>query len=233
MYYPMYFDSTYILVIIGVVICMIASSKMNATFRRYSRVRNHSGMTGREAAERILYNAGIRDVVVEHVSGNLTDHYDPSNKRLRLSDATYNSTSVAALGVAAHECGHAMQHAYGYAPLSLRSALVPVANFGSSISWPLILLGLIMNNQMSSFLLNLGIIAFLFAVLFQVVTLPVEFNASRRALKILGDTGILYEDEVRDTRKVLKAAALTYVAGAASAILQLLRLMLIVGRRDD
>lgn len=233
MYYPMYFDSTYILVIIGVVICMIASSKMKSTFSRYSRVRNHSGMTGREAAERILANAGIRDVMVEHVSGSLTDHYDPSNKRLRLSDATYNSNSVAALGVAAHECGHAIQHAYGYAPLSLRSALVPVANFGSSISWPLIVIGLIMNNQMSSLLLNLGIIAFLFAVLFQVVTLPVEFNASSRALKILGETGMLYEDEVRATRKVLKAAALTYVAGTASAILQLLRLMLIVGRRDD
>lgn len=233
MYYPMYYDSTYILVILGVVICMIASSKMKSTFNRYSRVRNHSGMTGREAAERILANAGIRDVTVDHVSGNLTDHYDPSNKILRLSDATYNSNSVAALGVAAHECGHAIQHAYGYAPLSLRSALVPVANFGSSISWPLILIGLIMNNQMSSLLLNLGILAFLFAVLFQVVTLPVEFNASRRALKILGETGMLYEEEVRATRKVLKAAALTYVAGAASAILQLLRLLLIVGRRDD
>lgn len=232
MYYPMYYDSTYFLVLLGVVICMLASSKMKSTFQRYSKVRNHSGMTGREAAERILANAGIRDVVVEHISGNLNDHYDPSSKRLRLSDATYNSTSVAALGVAAHECGHAAQHAFGYAPLSLRTALVPVANFGSSISWPLILIGLIMNNQMSSLFLNIGILAFLAAVLFQIVTLPVEFNASRRALKILGETGILYESEVRDTRKVLTAAALTYVAGTASAILQLLRILLLARRRD-
>lgn len=231
--YPMFFDSTYILVLIGVVICMVASSKMNSTFNRYSRVRNHSGMTGREAAERILYNAGIRDVRVEHVSGNLTDHYDPRNKVLRLSDATYNSASVAAMGVAAHECGHAIQHDKGYAPLSIRSALVPVANFGSSIAWPLIVIGLIMNSNMSVFLLNLGILAFSFAVLFQIVTLPVEFNASSRALKILGSSGMLYENEVRDTRKVLTAAALTYVAGAASAILQLLRIILLANNRRD
>ncbi len=233
MYYPMFFDSTYILVLIGVVICMLASSKMNSTFRRYSQVRNHSGMTGREAAERILSSAGIRDVRVEHVSGNLTDHYDPRNKVLRLSDATYNSTSVAAMGVAAHECGHAIQHATGYAPLSIRGALVPVANFGSSIAWPLIVIGLIMNSNMSVLLLNFGILAFSFAVLFQIVTLPVEFNASGRALKILGNSGMLYEDEVRDTRKVLTAAALTYVAGAASAILQLLRIILLANNRRD
>lgn len=233
MYYPMFFDGTYILVLIGVVICMLASSKMNSTFRRYSQVRNHSGMTGREAAERILSSAGIRDVRVEHVSGNLTDHYDPRNKVLRLSDATYNSTSVAAMGVAAHECGHAIQHATGYAPLSIRGALVPVANFGSSIAWPLIVIGLIMNSNMSVLLLNFGILAFSFAVLFQIVTLPVEFNASGRALKILGNSGMLYEDEVRDTRKVLTAAALTYVAGAASAILQLLRIILLANNRRD
>lgn len=231
--YPMFFDSTYILVLIGVAICMLASSKMNATFRRYSRVRNHSGMTGREAAERILYNAGIRDVRIEHISGDLTDHYDPRGKVLRLSDATYNSCSVAAMGVAAHECGHAIQHATGYAPLSIRGALVPVANFGSSIAWPLILLGLIMNSNMSVLLLNLGILAFSFAVLFQIITLPVEFNASGRALRILGDSGMLYEAEVRDTRKVLTAAALTYVAGAASAILQLLRIILLANNRRD
>ena len=188
MYYPMYFDPTYILVLIGVVICLIASAKMNSTFSRYSRVRNHSGMTGRDAAEQILHREGLYDVRIEHISGNLTDHYDPRTKTLRLSDATYNSTSVAALGVAAHECGHAVQHATGYVPLKLRSSLVPVANFGSS----------------------------------------------HRALKILGNTGMLYEDEVRDTRKVLTAAALTYVAGAASAILQLLRILLLTGnRRND
>lgn len=233
MYYPMYygFDSTYLLVLLGVVICLLASAKMNSTFNRYSRVRSASGLTGREAAQRVLQSAGIYDVRVEHVSGNLSDHYDPRSKVLRLSDATYNSTSVAAIGVAAHECGHAMQHAQGYAPLKLRSVLVPVANFGSSISWPLILIGLVLGG---SSLLNLGIFAFSLAVLFQLITLPVEFNASRRAVQVLGSTGILYGDELQATRKVLSAAALTYVAGAASALLQLLRLVLLFGgRRND
>ena len=182
---------------------------------------------------RILMQAGIRDVRVEHVSGNLTDHYDPRSKILRLSDATYNSNSVAAVGVAAHECGHAIQHEKGYVPLAIRGSLVPVANFGSTIAWPLIVIGLVMNSNMSALLLNLGILGFSFAVLFQLVTLPVEFNASGRALKILGNSGILYEDEVRDTRKVSTAAALTYVAGATSAILQLLRIVLLSNRRND
>ena len=230
MYYPMFYDPTYILVMIGVVICLLASAKMNSTFSKYSRVRSHSGMTGKEAAEALLHREGIYDVRVEYVAGNLTDHYDPRSKVLRLSDATYQ---VAAIGVAAHECGHAIQHARGYAPLSIRSALVPVANFGSSIAWPLIIIGLIMNSQTSQLFLNLGVIAFSMAVLFQIVTLPVEFNASRRALKILGNTGMLYPDEVRETRKVLTAAALTYVAGAASAILQLLRLIMISNSRRD
>ena len=233
MYYPMFYDPTYILVMIGVVICLLASAKMNSTFSKYSRVRSHSGMTGKEAAEALLHREGIDDVRVEYVAGNLTDHYDPRSKVLRLSDATYQQTSVAAIGVAAHECGHAIQHARGYAPLSIRSALVPVANFGSSIAWPLIIVGLIMNSQTSQLFLNLGVIAFSMAVLFQIVTLPVEFNASRRALKILGNTGMLYPDEVRETRKVLTAAALTYVAGAASAILQLLRLIMISNSRRD
>ena len=217
MYYPMYFDPTYVLVLIGVVICMIASA-----------------MTGREAAETILRRAGIYDVRVERISGNLTDHYDPRGKVLRLSDATYGQTSVAAVGVAAHECGHAIQHQVGYAPLQIRGALVPVANFGSTIAWPLILLGLFFNSQMSQALLNLGILAFSLAVLFQIVTLPVEFNASRRAIKILGESNLLYPDELSGTKKVLTAAALTYVAGAASAILQLLRILILTGgRRDD
>ena len=233
MYYPMFYDPTYILVMIGVVICLLASAKMNSTFSKYSRVRSHSGMTGKEAAEALLHREGIYDVRVEYVAGNLTDHYDPRSKVLRLSDATYQQTSVAAIGVAAHECGHAIQHARGYAPLSIRSALVPVANFGSSIAWPLIIIGLIMNSQTSQLFLNLGVIAFSMAVLFQIVTLPVEFNASRRALKILGNTGMLYPDEVRETGKVLTAAALTYVAGAASAILQLLRLIMISNSRRD
>ena len=233
MYYPMFYDPTYILVMIRVVICLLASAKMNSTFSKYSRVRSHSGMTGKEAAEALLHREGIYDVRVEYVAGNLTDHYDPRSKVLRLSDATYQQTSVAAIGVAAHECGHAIQHARGYAPLSIRSALVPVANFGSSIAWPLIIIGLIMNSQTSQLFLNLGVIAFSMAVLFQIVTLPVELNASRRALKILGNTGMLYPDEVRETRKVLTAAALTYIAGAASAILQLLRLIMISNSRRD
>lgn len=234
MFYPMYYyDPTYFLVLIGVVICLLASAKMNATFNKYSKVRNHSGMTGREAAEAVLHRAGIYDVRVERVAGNLTDHYDPRNKVLRLSDATYSSTSVAAMGVAAHECGHAIQHAQGYAPLKFRSALVPVANFGSQIAWPLILFGLIFSSNMSSIFLNLGILAFSMAVLFQLVTLPVEFNASNRAIRILAGSGMLQGDEVRHTRKVLTAAALTYVASAASAILQLLRIVLIANRRRD
>lgn len=231
MYYPMYFDPTYMLVLIGVVICLAASAKMRSTFSRYSRIRNHSGMTGREAAEQVLHRAGIYDVRVEHVSGNLTDHYDPRSKVLRLSDATYGSASVAAVGVAAHECGHAIQHATGYAPLAFRSALVPVANFGSTIAWPLILIGLLFNSQSSVLFLNLGILAFSLAVLFQIVTLPVEFNASSRAIRMLSGNGMLYEDEVQATRKVLTAAALTYVAGAASAILQLLRIILLSNSR--
>ena len=231
MYYPMYFDPTYMLVRIGVVICLAASAKMRSTFSRYSRIRNHSGMTGREVAEQVLHRAGIYDVRVEHVSGNLTDHYDPRSKVLRLSDATYGSASVAAVGVAAHECGHAIQHATGYAPLAFRSALVPVANFGSTIAWPLILIGLLFNSQSSVLFLNLGILAFSLAVLFQIVTLPVEFNASSRAIRMLSGNGMLYEDEVQATRKVLTAAALTYVAGAASAILQLLRIILISNSR--
>ncbi len=230
MFYGFY-DPTYILVVIGLAICLLASAKMRSTFNRYSRVRNHSGLTGRVAVEQILRRAGIYDVRVEHVGGNLTDHYDPRSKVLRLSDATYGSTSVAALGVAAHECGHAIQHDTGYVPLQVRSALVPVVNFGSSIAWILIAIGLIFNSRSSILFLNLGILAFSLAVIFQLVTLPVEFNASSRAIHILGGSGMLYEDEVNATKKVLFAAALTYVAGAISSILQLLRIIMIANNR--
>ena len=226
MFYGFY-DPTYILVVIGLAICLLASAKMRSTFNRYSRVRNHSGLTGRDAAEQILRRAGIYDVRVEHVGGNLTDHYDPRSKVLRLSDATYGSTSVAALGVAAHECGHAIQHDTGYVPLQVRSALVPVVN----IAWILIAIGLIFNSRSSILFLNLGILAFSLAVIFQLVTLPVEFNASSRAIHILGGSGMLYEDEVNATKKVLFAAALTYVAGAISSILQLLRIIMIANNR--
>ena len=228
-----YYDWTYLLVLIGVVICMAASGRVNSVFSRYSRVRSHSGMTGKEAAERILRRNGIYDVQVIHIPGNLTDHYNPGKKTLGLSDTVYNSSSVAAIGVAAHECGHAVQHAVGYAPLSIRGVLVPVANFGSALSWPLILIGLLMNSQMSGLLINLGILLFSAAVLFQIVTLPVEFNASSRAVRVLESSGMLYPEEVGDVKKVLRAAALTYVAGAASMILQFLRLIIIGGRRRN
>lgn len=237
MYSPfmMYWDWTYILVIIAAIISAIASMKVNTTFSRYSGVRAISGMTGAEAAQRILRSQGIMDVQVRHVSGNLTDHYDPRSKILNLSDSVYGSTSVAAIGVAAHECGHAVQHQVGYAPLNIRSTLVPIANFGQTISWPLILIGFLLNGSVSQMFLYAGVILFSAAVLFQLVTLPVEFNASSRALRLLQDNGILASDEIGKTRKVLSAAALTYVAGAIGAILQLLRLLILIGgrRRDD
>ena len=226
-----YYDPTYSLVLIGLLLCLAASARVRSTYAKYGRVRSRSGLTGREAAERILRSAGIYDVRIEHVSGNLTDHFDPGNRVLRLSDATYQSASVAAVGVAAHECGHAIQHSRGYAPLKIRSAIVPVANFGSAIAWPLILLGLLFNSRSSYLLIQIGILAFSFAVLFQLVTLPVEFNASRRAVQILGESGMLLPDELSMTKKVLRAAAMTYVAGAASAILQLLRIILLTGGR--
>lgn len=231
-FYHYYWDPTYILVLIGVVIVLIASAGVKSTFRRYSGQRSMSGMTGAQAAERILHSAGIYDVTVQHVSGSLTDHYNPAKKTLNLSDDVYGSASVAAIGVAAHECGHAIQHQNGYVPLTLRSAIVPVANIGSSLSWPLILIGLLFTGNTSTFLISLGIICFSFAVLFQLVTLPVEFNASSRALQILGQQGILSDSELPYTRKVLRAAAMTYVAGAAAGLLQLLRLILLFGGRN-
>ena len=206
---------------------------MNSVFSRYSGVRSRLGLTGREAAEQILHRNGIYDVQVIHISGNLTDHYNPGKKTLGLSDTVYNSTSVAAIGVAAHECGHAVQHAVGYAPLSIRGALVPVANIGSMAAWPLIIIGLLMNGQTAALFINLGILLFSAAVLFQLVTLPVEFNASRRAVKELESSGMLYQDEAASVKKVLGAAALTYVASAAAMILQLLRLIIIGGRRRN
>ena len=230
-----YWDPTYILVVIGAVICMIASVRVKGTFNKYSQLRSMSGMNGAQVALRVLQAAGIYDVQVRHVSGSLTDHYDPRTKTVNLSDPVYNATSVAALGVAAHECGHAIQHAKSYAPLSIRSALVPIANFGSMLAWPVILIGLLFNTRSSGLIIDIGILLFSAAVLFQLVTLPVEFDASRRALVMLRTQGILADDELRYTRRVLKSAALTYVASAAAAILQLLRIILITNgrRRDD
>lgn len=224
-----YFDSTYILVIIGMVLSLLASAKVKSTYAKYAREASLTGMTGAQAAKKILSTAGIYDVTIQHVAGDLTDHYDPRNKTLNLSDSVYGSVSVAAVGVAAHECGHAIQHDRGYAPLKLRSTIAPVASFGANISWPLILIGLVLGGN--GVLVQLGIIMFSLAVLFQLVTLPVEFNASKRAMNLLSETGILYEEELRKTKKVLSAAALTYVAAAASSILQLLRLVLLYGNR--
>lgn len=230
-----YWDPTYILVVIGAVICMIASARVKGTFNKYSQLRSMSGMNCAQVAQRVLQAAGIYDVQVRHVSGSLTDHYDPRTKTVNLSDPVYNATSVAALGVAAHECGHAIQHAKSYAPLSIRSALVPIANFGSMLAWPVILIGLFFNTRSSGLIIDIGILLFSAAVLFQLVTLPVEFDASRRALVMLRTQGILADDELKYTRRVLKSAALTYVASAAAAILQLLRIILITNgrRRDD
>lgn len=226
-YYGMYFDPTYWMVIIGAVLCIFAQMRISTTFKKYSKVRSRSGMTGAQAAQRILQLSGIYDVRIEHISGQLTDHYDPSSKVLRLSDATYGSSSVAAIGVAAHECGHALQHHNGYGPLKIRTALVPAANIGSRLGIPIILLGALLG--MNQMFIQIGIWVFALAVLFQLVTLPVEFNASGRALNMLGSYGLMENDETRGCRKVLSAAALTYVAAAASSILQLLRLILLFG----
>lgn len=232
-----YFDPTYILVAIGAILSMLASSRVTSTFNKYSRVRGRSGMTGAEAAARILQRAGIYDVQIQHVSGNLTDHYDPTAKVLRLSDSVYDSCSVAAVGVAAHECGHAVQHQVGYLPLKIRSILVPAANIGSRLGLPIVILGLALGLEFNLpgggyfSLAQIGIWVFTFAVLFQVVTLPVEFNASGRALKLVEECGIMTSDEVDDCKHVLGAAALTYVAAAAASILQLLRLIILSNRR--
>ena len=223
------------MLIVIAIVGFIVQAKLQSVFKKYSKVMFPGGLTGKDVAERMLHDNGIYDVKVVSTPGHLTDHYNPSNKTLNLSDSVYGSTSVAAVGVAAHECGHAIQHQQGYVPLTLRSAIVPVANLGSTLAWPLILIGLFFTSNTGTFLIDLGILCFSFAVLFQLVTLPVEFNASHRALRILGEQGILSDSELPYTRKVLKAAALTYVASAAASILQLLRLVLLFGgrRRDD
>ncbi len=230
--YGYYWDPTYVLVLIGAIISIMASAKVKSTFNKYSQVRSASGLTGAEAARKILDRAGLSAIRIEHVSGSLSDHYDPGKKVLRLSDDTYGSNSVAAIGVAAHECGHAIQDLEEYKPLVLRSTLVPVANIGSKMGMPLIILGVLFGYNYA--LIQIGIWVFSLAVVFQLVTLPVEFNASSRALQIVGDQGILGTHEVRDCKKVLDAAAMTYVAAAAASILSLLRLILLFGgRRND
>lgn len=224
------YDWTMILALAGAVLCMLASMHVNTTYTRYSRMAAACGLTGADVARLILERNGVTDVQVQHVSGNLTDHYDPSKQVVNLSDAVYGSRSVAALGVAAHECGHVMQHEEGYTPLQFRTALVPIANFGSNAGIWIVLLSLILG--LSSTLTTIGIVLFSMGVLFQLVTLPVEFNASHRALVMLEQYGVLGTDENRKARAVLKAAALTYVAAAASSVLQLLRLVLLSNRRN-
>lgn len=230
-------DWTYILVIIGALLSMIASARVKSSFNKYARVANRAGITGAEAAKKILKAAGCFDVEVVPTSGSLTDNYNPGTKRLNLSEPVYGVASVAAIGVAAHECGHAMQHNENYFPLKLRASIVPVANFGSKLGIPMILVGVIIAGigqrlatySLGNFIVTLGIFLFSFGMIFQLVTLPVEFNASRRALKVISEMDILAPDEMGGARTVLKSAAMTYVAAAASSILQLLRLILIFG----
>lgn len=228
--YGFYFDRTYLLLIIGMLLSLAASARLKSTFAKYRSVRNASGLTGEQAARRILQAAGITNVQVVPVAGTLTDHYDPRTRTVNLSRDIYGQSSLAAVGVAAHECGHAIQHAIHYGPLELRSALVPAANIGSQFAWPLFFLGLILSARP---LVTAGILLFSLAVLFQLVTLPVEINASSRALHMLETTGILGSDENRGARKVLTAAALTYVAALAGSIMQLLRLLIIAGGRRN
>ena len=232
MYWPFFNDWTYLLLIPALILSMWAQFRVSSTFSRFSKVRASSGMTATQMAEQLLHAEGVYDVSVERTRGNLTDHYDPKNMVLRLSDSTANSTSVAALGVAAHEAGHVLQHRDGYAPLMLRTAAVPVVNIGSNLSWPLFVVGLIFSWEP---LLYAGIALFALAVLFALITLPVEFNASKRALAALEANGYLQPgEEMRGAKKVLSAAAMTYVASAFMAIMQLLRLLAIAGaRRDD
>ena len=230
MYYP-YFDSTWLIILPGLLIALWAQMKVNSTFGKYGKIASASGMTGAGVARAMLNAAGLSDVAVNRVSGRLTDHYDPAKRTLNLSQGVYDSTSIAALGVAANECGHALQDQEGYAPLKLRGAIVPVVGIGSNLSWPIFLLGLVFSWKP---LLLAGIILFSLTVLFTLVTLPVEFNASSRAMVALEGGNYLRGEELQGARKMLSAAALTYVASALNAILQLLRLLVLAGRhRDD
>lgn len=228
-------DMSYIILVLpAIILAMVAQSKVQSTFNKFSKVGNVSGYTGAEVAKRIMNLAGVYDVRVEQVRGTLTDHYDPTNKVLRLSDAVYGSQSVAAIGVAAHEVGHAIQHSTGYTFLKIRHAIFPVANIASKAAFPLILIGSVLSIGRGGLLINLGIIFFAITTLFAIITLPVEFNASKRAMNILTSEGLLVGNELQGANKVLQAAALTYVASAAVSLAQLLRfIMLFGGRRDD
>lgn len=225
-----YYDSTYILVMIGFALVMWAQYSVTNTFNKYNELPTKRSMTGKQAAELMLQATGLSDVRVEHTPGNLSDHYDPRGKILRLSDSTYQSTSVAAVAVAAHECGHALQDAEGYLFLKVRTAIVPITNIGSQLAMPMIFIGLILNMMQ---LVKIGIIAFATVLVFQLVTLPVELNASHRALRILTTHQVFAEDEIPAARAVLRAAAFTYVAATLNSALTLLRFILLSNRRRD
>jgi Zn-dependent membrane protease YugP len=220
-----WFDPTYVLVIIGLIITLIASSNVNRTFNKYDKVGSRRGITGADVARKILDANGLYGIRIERVSGKLTDYFSPKENVIRLSDSTYNSTSIAALGVAAHECGHAVQHQVGYAPIKLRNSMVPIVNICNKLSLPIIILGVILG---ATGLAMVGVILYCAVFAFQLVTLPTETNASARALETLRSMAILDDDELKGTKKVLTAAAMTYFASAASTALQLLRLLLIV-----
>ncbi|PPK49670.1 hypothetical protein BD821_101335 [Clostridium algidicarnis DSM 15099] len=226
----MFYDSTYLILVPALILSIWAQSKISSTFNKYSKIYSSKGYTGSEVARMILDSNGLVDVRIERVAGNLTDHYDPRDRVLRLSEKVYSSTSVASIGVAAHEVGHAIQHQQDYRPLIIRNNIVPVVNISSSASWIIFFIGIIMGLPL---LTNIGIVLFSAVVLFQLITLPVEFNASNRAIKILEDKSILYENEIVGAKKVLSAAALTYVAATLTAISQLLRLMALSNRRND
>ena len=228
----MFIDQWYIILVLpAILLSLWASANVNSTFKKYSSVMSRRGITGAESARRVLAANGVYDVKIEHISGDLTDHFDPRTNTIRLSDGVYGSTSVAAIGVAAHEAGHAVQYATGYAPMKLRSVIIPVTNIGSNLAMPLILLGILLSAPL---LAELGILAFSFSTLFQLITVPVEFNASRRAIEAI-ENATTDENEVKGAKKVLKAAALTYVAALAVSLANLLRLIMIVngGRRRD
>ncbi len=231
--FPFFFDRTMILLIPAVILGFYAQMRIRNTYARYSRFRSRNGWTGAQIARRMLDTSGLRDVNIELIRGKLSDHYDPKKRVLRLSEGVYASDSVAALGVAAHETGHALQHGQGYLPLSLRSHFVPAANFGSGLAWPLFFIGFFFSESGLYFLMDVGIVFFSGAVLFHVITLPVEFNASRRALALLGGPGYLTEEETKAAGKVLRAAAWTYVAAATMAIMQLIRMVMLRGGGDD
>ena len=230
------FDWTYVVLVLPCVILSLwASSNVNSTFSRYSRQFSIRNITGAQAAEQVLRSHGVYNVRIERVSGNLTDHFDPRTNVIRLSDNVYGSTSTAAIGVACHEAGHAVQYAQDYAPIRLRSAVIPATNLGSKLAMPLILIGLLLSafGDISYTIIYLGIGCFGLSLVFQLITLPVEFNASHRAMTAIAQTGLLTEDEQKGARKTLQAAALTYVAATATALAQLLRLLILFGNRNN